>query len=283
MPIKHKWGYLAIACICCGFGIVETALGGYLYNITRYSTSSDLNIAAFLTKSIYARGIGGWWAAMVVVIAGGIGIAAVVQPKSQKAFVLATCIASGIGAVLSTVSVVLESIVYTYSAPISACVTTYAGVHDDDHYAAFRHYGNSADFDGAEKCMKDLMSGLSLTSKGKGIYNSAYAGNCFCVSRGDPVEAGTSVTTHYAQCSMINNAYTSSNCSLSMSFNSRQLSSICFGALDIGIAVCLFVYSIVILVEQPPIAIANDKAIQMTPAGAAIKEPTISPVPTMKI
>jgi hypothetical protein len=270
MPIKHKWGYLAIACIACGFGIIETALGGYLYNIHEYATSSNLNIATFLVKNIYLRGIGGWWASMVVVIAGGIAIAAVVQPKSQKAFVLASCIASGIAIVLSLVAVCLEGLVYAYQQPITACVTTYLGAVDATTTPdLIKYYGKSQDFDEAKACMVNT---LASNSPPYTNFLNPLTGNCFCVS------------ANGAQCSMINNAYTSSNCSLSMSFDSRQLASICFGALDIGITVCLFVYSIVILVEQPPVSIADDKGVSKSVISTT--EPSIYPinsVPAMKI
>jgi hypothetical protein len=269
MPIKHKWGYLAIACITCAFGIIETALGGYLYNLHEYGWSSNLNLATFLTKDKYLRGLGGWWAAMVCVIAGGIAIAAVVQPKSQKGFVLAASIASGIAIVLSLVAVVMEGLIYAYQQPITACTTTRLGATGFDTTTddLIRHWGKYKDFDHAVQCMKD-----TLKSNGFPDYQNPLNGNCFCVSAGG------------AQCSMINNAYTSSNCSLTMSYDSRQLSSICFGALDIGITVCLLVYSIIILVEQPPVSIADDKGMMKNVISTS--EPSIYPmggVPAMKI
>jgi hypothetical protein len=60
MPIKHKWGYLAIACLTCSFAIIESAVGGYLWNITRYTATDNTSFVTVLVGDGYVRGIGSW-------------------------------------------------------------------------------------------------------------------------------------------------------------------------------------------------------------------------------
>jgi hypothetical protein len=91
----QRIGYLTVACIACGLGALEVALGISTSVCTYYSY------------------IGAWWGSIAVAIGGGLAIASVSQGHAQRAICLAATILAGLGMCGAVAGVIVDGLIYT--------------------------------------------------------------------------------------------------------------------------------------------------------------------------